>query len=56
LPYPGSTLITPSGTPASAQISANFKALNGVYSAGLRTVVHPVANIGPNFIAAIARG
>jgi len=29
--------------------SAIFKAVKGVYSAGLRIPVHPVASNGPNF-------
>ena len=41
--------ITPSGTPASEQISANKRAVKEVYSAGLRTTVLPAAKAGAIF-------
>jgi len=55
-PKPGTTLTTPSGTPASAISSASRKAGSGVCSAGFRTTVLPVARAGPSFHAAISSG
>jgi hypothetical protein len=40
------TLKTPSGMPASVQISASFKAVSGVSSDGLRTTEQPQASAG----------
>ena len=48
--------ITPSGTPASEQISANKRAVKEVYSAGLRTTVLPAAKAGAIFQANISNG
>jgi hypothetical protein len=48
-PYPVRIFITPSGNPASLISSAIFKAVKGVYSAGFKTPVHPVANKGASF-------
>ena len=48
-PYPVRIFITPSGNPASLISSAIFKAVKGVYSAGFKTPVHPVASKGPSF-------
>lgn len=39
-------LVLPGGRPASAQISANNRALSLVYVAGFRTTVLPMANAG----------
>jgi hypothetical protein len=33
-----------------------LKAVNGVYSAGFMTIVHPVARAGPSFHAIIKAG
>jgi hypothetical protein len=49
-------LTTPAGKPASLINSPNFKAVKGVYSAGLRITVFPVARAGPSFQAAMAKG
>jgi hypothetical protein len=51
-PKPGTTLTTPSGTPASAQSLASSTALHGVCSAGLSTIVLPAARAGASFQAA----
>jgi hypothetical protein len=45
-PEPSSTLNTPGGKPASAQISANSSADKRVYVAGFSTTVLPIANAG----------
>ena len=55
-PKPQTTLITPSGIPASAANSAMRIVDREVCSAGFRTTVFPVARIGPNFQAAIIAG
>ena len=47
---------TPFGKPLSRIISANFKAVSGVVSAGFKTTVLPVASAGANFHAAINKG
>jgi hypothetical protein len=52
----GSTLTTPSGTPASCSSAANARAVKGVSLAGLRTTVHPAASAGPILRVAIAAG
>lgn len=41
LPKPGTTLITPSGNPASLVNWARYKAVNGVCSAGFRIIQLP---------------
>src|SRR6202007_723781 len=55
-PYPGTTLTTPSGNPASMTSSPRRSAESGVCSAGFRTTVQPVASAGPSFHAAISSG
>ena len=55
-PKPGRILIVPSGIPLSTKIYPNFKADNGVYSAGLRIAVQPVANTGAILNIAIKNG
>ena len=52
----GTTLTTPSGTPASARIAATASAVSGVSSAGLSTTVQPAARAGPSLRVAIAAG
>ena len=52
----GSTLTTPSGTPASARIAAIASAVSGVSLAGLRMQVQPAASAGPILRVAIAAG
>ena len=52
----GSTLTTPSGTPASARIAATASADSGVSLAGLSTTVQPAARAGPSLRVAIAAG
>ena len=42
----GKKLITPSGKPASFNISENTIALNGAISLGFNTIVQPAANAG----------
>ena len=55
-PSPVTTFSTPGGSPASWAASANSSAVRGVYSAGLRTTVHPAANAGATFHASMSRG
>ena len=55
-PKPGTTLITPSGKPASWASAATRRAVSGVCSAGLRTTVLPQASAGPHFHACISSG
>lgn len=43
-PYPGTTLTTPGGNPASLMRAATARAVSGVCSAGFRTIVHPEEN------------
>ena len=52
----GSTLTTPSGTPALARMAATASADSGVSLAGLSTTVQPAASAGPIFRVAIAAG
>ena len=47
-PSPGTTCMTPSGTPASRASSPRRSAVRGVRLAGLRTTVLPAASAGPN--------
>jgi hypothetical protein len=46
VPSPVTMLRTPLGRPASREISAKRRAVRGVYSAGLRTMVFPAARAG----------
>ena len=55
-PSPVTTLSTPSGSPASAAISAKASAVSGVNSAGLSTTVLPAASAGATFHASISSG
>ena len=48
-PNPGTTLITPSGTPAFWASRASRRAVSGVCSAGFITIVQPAARAGPHF-------
>ncbi len=52
----GTTLSTPGGRPASVNTSASSRAVNGVSSAGLSTIVQPAAMAGATLRAAIASG
>jgi len=52
-PKPGTIFTTPSGITESINIYQSFRAFKGVFSAGLRTVVRPIANIGVILNAAI---
>src|SRR5215218_134764 len=52
----GTTLTTPSGTPALDRIFATARAVSGVSAAGLRTTVQPAARAGAILRAAIAAG
>lgn len=56
LPVPVTTLITPSGIPASVAACANSSEVSGVVSAGFRTIVLPAATAGRIFQAAIWSG
>ena len=47
---------TPLGNPASSINSAKYNAESGVCSAGLSTIVHPVASAAPIFHIAMSRG
>ena len=55
-PFPGMTVKTPSGKPASRPSSPRRIAVNGVSSAGLRTTVLPAASAGPRPQPAIGIG
>ena len=55
-PWPGSTVNTPSGIPASSASSASRIAVSGVISAGLSTTVLPAASAGANPQPAIGIG
>ena len=55
-PAPTSTLSTPAGSPASAQMEAKTRADSGVSSEGLSTHVQPAARHGATFHAAIWPG
>ena len=48
-PGPVITFSTPGGNPASAQTSANSRALSRVYVAGFKTTVLPIASAGHTF-------
>ena len=52
----GTTLTTPSGTPASDRMAATASALSGVSLAGLSTTVQPAARAGPILRVAMAAG
>src|SRR5699024_7462567 len=45
-PSPGTTLITPAGTPASRASDANSNGVNGANSDGFTTTQHPAASAG----------
>ena len=49
---PGTTDSTPSGRPASANISAKAFAVKGVSAAGLSTTVQPASSAGPSLLTA----
>ncbi|MNT93229.1 hypothetical protein D3C72_2346500 [compost metagenome] len=55
-PRPTSTLSTPGGMPASMASSARRRAVSGVSSAGLMTMVQPAASAGMIFQMAIISG
>jgi len=55
-PYPGTTLITPSGIPAFCASRASRRQVSGVCSAGFITIVQPAASAGPHFQATIRIG
>ena len=55
-PAPVTRLKTPSGSPASWQISAKSNAVSGVVSAGFKTTVFPQASAGATFHATINNG
>lgn len=55
-PNPEMMLITPGGKPASVINRPIIRAVNGVCSAGLRTMVHPAAKAGPTFQHIINKG
>ena len=55
-PGPGRTDIVPSGSPASARISASRSSESGVSDAGLTTIVFPHARAGESFHVAITSG
>ena len=56
LPSPVSTFSTPGGKPTSSASSPRRRAVSGVCSAGLSTIVQPVASAGEIFHAAISSG
>ena len=56
LPFPGITLNTPSGIPASIASSPRRIAVIGVISAGFKTTVFPAASAGPKPQPAIGIG
>ena len=49
-PLPGSTVKTPSGSPASVKISSSRSVVSGVLSAGLATTVFPHSSAGPSLL------
>ena len=53
---PGTTLTTPSGTPASARASATARAVSGVRVAGFSTTAQPAARAGAILRVAMAAG
>ena len=53
---PGTTDSTPSGSPASAKISAIANNDSGVSAAGLTTMVQPASSAGPSLLAARKNG
>ena len=53
---PVTTLKTPFGVPARSASSANASAENGVWLAGLTTMVQPAASAGPALRVIIAEG
>ena len=55
-PKPGTTLNTPAGNPAATASSAIFSALSDEFSAGLTTMLLPIAKAGPNFQLVIIIG
>lgn len=55
-PLPGSTEITPRGTPACSQSRASASDASGVTSAGFSTTALPAASAGPSFCASEAIG
>jgi hypothetical protein len=55
-PSPVRMFTTPSGSPASRQISPNRSAVSEVNSAGLSTTVFPIASAGAIFHASMRRG
>ena len=56
LARPGTTLKTPRGTPARSASSASAVAENGVWLAGLITMVQPAASAAPALRVIIAEG
>ncbi len=56
IPSPVTMFRTPGGSPASVANSANISTDNGVSSDGFNTTVHPAANAGATFHAAIDKG
>jgi len=52
----GTTLSTPSGSPARRNSSTRKSVVSGVRSAGFSTTVHPAASAGPILRVAIASG
>src|SRR6185369_9168254 len=55
-PYPGTTLTTPGGTPASSASSPRRSDVSGASSAGFSTTVQPDASTGPIFQTVAASG
>src|SRR5581483_4818803 len=55
-PNPVTMFTAPAGSPTSSNHCAISKAVSGVCSAGFRTQVHPAANAGASFQAAIRSG
>ena len=55
-PGPATTFSTPSGRPASTAIFSSSRAVSGVSSAGLSTIVFPAASAGATFHDAIGSG
>ena len=55
-PRPVTTLSTPSGTPASANMRATSSVASGVVAAGLATTVLPLASAGATFVPSSVSG
>ncbi len=56
VPFPGSTLSTPGGSPQASASSPSARAVSGVSSAGLSTTVFAIASAGATFQLVMSSG